>query len=222
MALNLDLRQVQKKGGRIHLAVPGATNADVRTLCNKLLAAGEYREVGDEADCQLCRKRRSDPALVSSAFFAGDQGSQLLEMALAQARAGRDLRQAGRQAAASNRSAGEGSDRGDQGRAPRPRVRVLPDAPPPAIAKQPSRFGDLELANLQQVSENVYRSPRGVVIRTRRRGSRWQVAEIVFDGDAQVKRSPEGGIRVKLGDVIAVYSVADGEFRASYRHEDST
>ena len=177
MALNLDLRQVQKKGGRIHLAVPGPTNADVRTLCNKLLAADEYQDVGEEADCQLCRRRRTDPALVSSAFFAGDQGSQLLEMSLAQARAGRGQRQAHRQAAASNR---------------RSSVRVLPDAPASATAKQPSSVGDLELANLQQVSENVYRSPRGVVIRTRKRGSHREVAEIVFDGDAQVMRSHLG------------------------------
>jgi hypothetical protein len=224
MALNLELRQVQKKGGRIHLAIPGAADADVRTLCNKLLAAGEYREVGDEADCQLCRKRRSDPALVSSAFFEGDQGSQLLEMSLAQAQAGGRGRQARQEDTASKRSSAAGSSRGVERRVPRPNVRVLPDAPPApeAPAEHPSSVGDLDLANLQQVSENVYRSPRGVVIRTRKRGSRWQVAEVVFDGDAQVKRSPEGGIRIKLGDVIAVYSVLDGELRAHYRHEDNS
>lgn len=220
MALDLELRQVQKKGGRIHLAVPGTTDADVRTLCNKLLVAGEYREVGEEADCQICRKRRSDPALVSSAFFEGDQGSQLLEMSLAQSRRG--SRQARGNETASNRSTVESSGPVDRRRSPRPNVHVMPEAhpKPEAAPKQPSSVGDLELANLQQVSENVYRSPRGVVIRTRKRGARWEVAEIVFDGDTQVKRSREGGVRIKLGDVIAEYS-ADGELRAHYRHEDT-
>ena len=222
MALNLELRQVQKKGGRVHLAVPGATNADVRTLCNKVLAAGEYREVGDEADCQLCQKRRRDPALVSSAFFEGDQGSQLLEMSLAQARAGRGRRQARQKEAASDRSSTESPGRANTGRHRRPGVRVLPEEPhTEAPAKEPSSVGDLDLANLRQVSENVYQSPRGVVIRTRKRGPRWEVAEVVFDGDVQVKRSPEGGIRIKLGDVIAVYRAADGELRAHYRHQDA-
>jgi ribosomal protein L14 len=222
MALNLELRQVQKKGGRIHLAVPGTTDADVRTLCSKLLAAGDYREVGDEADCQLCRKRRSDPALVSSAFFEGDRGSQLLEMSLAQAR--RSPRQARRKETASNRSTAESADRPDRRRRARPNVHVLPEATPApeATPKQPASVGDLKLAHLQQVSENVYRSPRGVVIRTRKRGPRWEVAEIVFDGNAQVKRSREGGVRIKLGDVIAEYSAADVELRAHYRHEDTS
>ena len=57
MDSTLELRQVQKgKSGRIHLAVPGKAEASARTLCNKLFEAGEYREVDDEADCQLCRR----------------------------------------------------------------------------------------------------------------------------------------------------------------------
>ena len=212
MALNLDLRQVQKKGGRIHLAVPGAATADVRTLCNKVLPAGDYREVDDEADCQLCRKRRNDPALVSSAFFEGDQGSQLLEMSLARARAERG---------------GKPQLRTLPEPQAEPEVRLRakmepkPEAEPEPAAQQPSSLGDLETANLRQVSENVYQSPRGVVIRARKRGSSWEVVEIVFDGDAQLKRSPDGGIRIKLGDVIADYSTVGGELRARYHHQET-
>src|ERR1700682_1349801 len=99
MATALELRQVQKgKAGRIHLAVPGKAEASVRTLCNKLFETGEYREVEDEPDCQLCRRRRGNKALVSSAFFEGDMGTQLLEMSLQEAKAGRSRRQAERSA----------------------------------------------------------------------------------------------------------------------------
>jgi hypothetical protein len=212
MALDLDLRQVQKKGGRIHLAVPGAATVDVRTLCNKLLLAGDYREVDDEADCQLCRKRRSDPALVSSAFFEGDQGSQLLEMSLARARAERVGKP-------KLRTLPEPQAKPEV--RPRAKREPKPKAEPEPAAQQPSSLGDLETANLRQVSENVYQSPMGVVIRARKSGSRWAVAEIVFDGDAQLKRSPDGGIRIKLGDVIADYSTAGGELRARYHHEET-
>lgn len=224
MALNVDLRRVRKKGGRIHLAVPGAADAAVRTLCNKVFAAGDYSVVADEADCQLCQKRRSDPALVSSAFFEGDVGSQLLEMSLDQARAGRGRRQAERKAAGSNRTSSGRSAPGDTGHRPAPPARGLPEPQPKpgAAVEQPASVGDLEMANLSQVSENLYRSPAGVLIRTRRRGSRQEVAEIVFDGDAQVKRNPEGMIRIKLGDMIVVYSVVGGELRAHYRHDDAS
>jgi hypothetical protein len=223
MALNLDLRQVRKKGGRVHLAVPGAADAAVRTLCNKVFAAGDYSAVADDADCQLCQKRRSDPALVSSAFFEGDVGSQLLEMSLEQARAGRGRRQAERQAAGSERTSSRSASR-DSGRRPGPGARGLPEPQPKpgAATELPSNIGDLEMANLSQVSENLYRSPGGVLIRTRRRGASQEVAEIVFDGDAQVKRNPEGMIRIKLGDMIVVYSVVGGELRAHYRHDDAT
>jgi hypothetical protein len=223
MALNLDLRQVRKKGGRVHLAVPGAADAAVRTLCNKVFAAGDYSAVADDADCQLCQKRRSDPALVSSAFFEGDVGSQLLEMSLEQARAGRGRRQAERKAAGSERTSSRSASR-DSGHRPGPGARGLPEPQPkPGVATElPSNIGDLEMANLSQVSENLYRSPGGVLIRTRRRGASQEVAEIVFDGDAQVKRNPEGMIRIKLGDMIVVYSVVGGELRAHYRHDDAT
>src|ERR1700682_1503165 len=130
MALNLDLRQVQKKGGRIHLAVPGAATAYVRALCNKVLPAGDYREVDDEADCQLCRKRRNDPALVSSAFFEGDQGSQLLEMSLARARAQRGGKP-------KLRTLHEPEVRPRAKREPKPKAEAQP------AAQQPSSLGDL-------------------------------------------------------------------------------
>ena len=74
---------------------------------------------------------------------------------------------------------------------------------------------------MQKVSENVYRSPAGVVIRTRRRGDDWEVAEVVFDGPAQVKREGDGKIKLKIGDVVIDYSAVAGRFRAVHRKAPS-
>lgn len=194
--------------------MPGEGGAAVRTLCNKLFAAGEYHEVEGEADCQLCRKRRDDPALVSSAFFEGDVGSQLLEMSLEQAQATRSRRQAGRSAGAQLRSA-PGQARANKGE--RSQTPAEPRHQPEATVEKPSGIDDPDLANLSQVSDNVYRSPAGVVIRTRRRGTGGEVAEVVFDGNAQIKRNADGGVRIKLGDVIVEYSPGEGRLRARYR-----
>src|SRR3984893_8380661 len=178
MATSLELRQVQKgRSGRIHLAVPGRAEASVRTLCNKLFEAGEYRQVEDEADCQLCRKRRGNKALVSSAFFEGEMGSQLLEMSLEQAKAGRARRQAGNAAAgaestgerpaedpASPRRHRDGRDRhqptGTDDRQPfagandgRPAPRGKPKLSVVPEPGKPDQLGNLATAGLQQVSD---------------------------------------------------------------------
>jgi hypothetical protein len=253
MASTLELRQVQKgKSGRIHLAVPGKSDAPVRTLCNKVFEPGEYREVDDEADCQLCRRRRGNKALVSSAFFEGEMGSQLLEMSLQQAKAGRAPRQTEKAAPGAASRAGqergdaggrrqqrEGRDRGqstgtrdrgqstgtddrrspagagDRSRAARgkPQLSVVPEP------EKPAQLGNLTLAGLRQVSDNVYRSPAGVVVRGRKRGKDWEVAEVVFDGPIQVKHDAGGRMHLKMGDIVAEMSAIGGAVRATYRWE---
>jgi hypothetical protein len=244
MASTLELRQVQKgKSGRIHLAVPGKADASVHTLCNKVFEPGESREVDEEADCQLCRRRRGNKALVSSAFFEGEMGSQLLEMSLQQAKAGRARRQTEKAApgaaspagqergdAAGRRPQREGRDRGqstgtddrrspsgagDRSRAARgkPQLSVVPEP------EKPAQLGNLTLAGLRQVSDNVYRSPAGVVVRGRKRGKDWEVAEVVFDGAIQVKHDAGGRMHLKMGDIVAEMSAIGGEVRATYRWE---
>ena len=59
--------------------------------------------------------------------------------------------------------------------------------------KRPTQLGNLALAGMQQVSDNVYRTPAGVVVRGRKRGKSWEVAEVVFDGAIQVKQDSGGG-----------------------------
>jgi hypothetical protein len=261
MASTLELRQVQKgKTGRIHLAVPGKAEASARTLCNKLFEAGEYREVDDQADCQLCGRRRDDKALVSSAFFEGDMGSQLLEMSLEQAKAGRSRRQAERAGSAASRLAQPPEDSEEQGsrrdrgrgrqaaapddreqssaaddRAParggaaqrrgdargRPQLTVMAE-PEVAEPEKPAQLGNLALAGMQEVSDNVRKSPAGVVIRSRRRGKDWQVAEVVFDGAIQVKHDAGGRTQLKIGDIVVELSAEGGQVRVSYRVEGSS
>jgi hypothetical protein len=237
MAATLELRQVQKgNSGRIHLAVPGSEGAAVHTLCNKLFEAGGYRVVDEEADCQLCRRRQGNKALVSSAFFEGEMGSQLLQLSLEQARAARTRREA-EQAATKGRAradrAGNPDERGqstgtDDRHAPEggptrphpgsrgtPKLSVVPEPE----TEKPDQLGNLATAGLQQVSENVYRSPAGVVIRGRKRGADWEVAEVVFDGAIQVKHGSGGRAQVKIGDVVVEVSAEADKLRTAYRFE---
>lgn len=87
--------------------------------------------------------------------------------------------------------------------------------------KKPDRLGNLALAGLQQVSDNVYRSPAGVVIRGRKRGKDWEVAEVVFDGAIQVKHDTGGRTHLKIGDVVVEIVAEAGQVRAAYRVEGS-
>jgi hypothetical protein len=248
MAPNLELRQVQKgKSGRIHLAVPGSAGASVRTLCNKLFEAGTYQEVDEEADCQLCLKRRGNKALVSSAFFEGEMGSQLLEMSLEQAKEGRTRRQAERAASRADPQTGhvrgEADDRhragepgdpadtaggadlqppGETDERPRRAARAKPRLSVVPEPERPPQLGNLATAGMQQVSDNVYRSPAGVVIRGRKRGKDWEVAEVVFDGAIQVKHDSGGRAQLKIGDVVVEVSALAGAVRAAYRVEGNS
>ena len=85
--------------------------------------------------------------------------------------------------------------------------------------EKPAQLGNLTLAGLRQVSDNVFRSPAGVVVRGRKRGKDWEVAEVVFDGAIQVKHDAGGRMHLKMGDIVIEMSAIGGEVRATYRWE---
>src|SRR5438132_10522921 len=117
---NLRLESVQRKtGGRIHLTPKVPRSGPVTTLCGKDLPAGSFIAVDAAADCTICQRRSRDPSRISGAFFAQEEGSQLLQPALEQARA---RPPAGKAALPPGK----------------PIVRVLP--PPPSV---PDRVGEL-------------------------------------------------------------------------------
>jgi hypothetical protein len=79
-------------------------------------------------------------------------------------------------------------------------------------------LGELELAGLKRVSETVYLSPAGAIVRLRKQGPSWQVEEVAFNGPAQVTRKGER-IRLKLGDLRAELSAEGGRIHGVYREE---
>ena len=183
---NLRLESVQRKtGGRIHLTPKVPRSGPVTTLCGKELPAGSFSAVERDADCVNCLRRSRDPSRISGAFFAQEEGSQLLQLSLEQARAQRPA---------------------SKGQLPpgKPIVRVLPP-PPPAF---PDRMGELVTAGFKLAGEGVWRSPAGVLVRMRKQGRDWRFSELVYEGSTVATRQ-EGGIRLRTGDV-EVRSTSDG------------
>ena len=182
---NLRLESVQRKtGGRIHLTPRVPRSGPVTTLCGQTLAAGSFVAVERDADCTNCLRRSRDPSRISGAFFEQEEGSQLLQLSLEQARA---LRPAGKGPAAPGK----------------PIVRVLPT--PPSI---PDRAGELMTAGFKAAGEGLWRSPAGVLVRMRKHGRDWRFAELVFEGSVVATRQ-DGGVRLRAGDV-EVRPTADG------------
>ena len=174
---NLRLESVQRKtGGRIHLTPKIPRSGPVTTLCGKDLPAGSFIAVDAAADCTICQRRSRDPTRISGAFFAQEEGSQLLQLSLEQARARRPA-----------------------GKAPlppgKPIVRVLPS--PPSV---PDRVGELVTDGFKSAGEAVWRSPTGVLVKMRKQGRDWRFAELVFEGSVVATRQ-ENGIRLRAGDV---------------------
>ena len=182
---NLRLESVQRKtGGRIHLTPRVPRSGPVTTLCGQTLAAGSFVAVERDADCTNCLRRSRDPSRISGAFFEQEEGSQLLQLSLEQARA--------------RRPAGKGPA------APvKPIVRVLPT--PPSI---PDRAGELLTAGFKPAGEGLWRSPAGVLVRLRKQGRDWRFAELVFEGSVVATRQ-DGGVKLRAGDV-EVRPTADG------------
>jgi hypothetical protein len=175
---NLRLESVQRKtGGRIHLTPKVPRSGPMTTLCGQTLVAGSYVAVDKDADCTNCKRRSMDPSRISGAFFAQEEGSQLLQLSLEQARA---RRPAGKAAPPSSK----------------PIVRVLPP-PAPAV---PDRIGELVTAGFKAAGEGLWRSQAGVLVRMRKQGREWRFAELVFEGSTVATRQ-EGGLKLRAGDV---------------------
>ena len=174
---NLRLESVRRKtGGRIHLTPKIPRSGPVTTLCGKTLPAGSFIAVDAAADCTICERRSRDPSRISGAFFAQEEGSQLLQLSLEQARA--------------RRPAGKASLPPGK-----PIVRVLPS--PPSV---PDRVGELVTEGFKSAGEGVWRSPASVLVKMRRQGRDWRFAELVFEGSVVATRQ-ENGIRLRAGDV---------------------
>ncbi len=152
------------------------------TLCGQTLDEGTYTQVDGPADCANCIRRSKDQARISGAFFAQEEGSELLRLSL------------------------------EQARSRRPQLHVVPEPsaekekpvvwpaakPPPEVV--PDQIGELVTKGFKSSGEGVWRSPQGVIVRMRKHGNEWRFAELVFEGSIIATRV-EGTMRLRAGDV---------------------
>src|SRR6202162_3780468 len=171
----------RKTGGRIQLTPRVHKSGPVTTLCGQTLPAGTYAPYDGIADCTNCQRRSTDQGRISGAFFAQEEGSELLRLSLEQARA--------------RRPAVPSSP---------PRLTVVkpvawpePKPPPETI---PDRLGALVTRGFKPSGEGVWRSPGGVVVRMRKHGKDWRFEELVFEGSVVATRVDDG-MRLEAGDV---------------------
>jgi len=198
MALRVQLHQVRKRStGRVHLTVRVPKDGPVNTLCGQTYKPGDYEPTDAEADCKLCLRRQGNEAVVSSAFFNQDLGEELLRLSLQQARGNRPQ-----------------AERSGKGKKAPPQLVVVPKTEP----EQPKVLGELELAGLKKVSDTVYLTPAGAIVRLRKQGEGWQVEEVAFNGPVQVMRKGER-LLLKLGDLRAEIGADSNRIRAVYREE---
>jgi hypothetical protein len=179
----LKLESVRRKtGGRIHLTPRVPRSGPVTTLCGQTLAAGTFAAVDTEADCTNCIRRSKDQGRISGAFFAQDEGSELLRLSLEQAKFRNPTR----------------GDAPKRPGAPDKPV-VWPTAkPPPEVI--PERLGELVTRGFRPSGEGVWRSPGGVIVKMRKRGKEWRFEELVFEGSVIATRVDDD-VRLKAGDV---------------------
>ena len=177
----------RKSGGRIHLTPRVPRSGPVTTLCGQTLGEGSYAAVDSEPDCANCIRRSKDRARISGAFFAQEEGSELLRLSL------------------------------EQAREKKPNLRVLPQPgssrekpvvwpaakPPPETI--PDQLGELVTRGFKPSGEGVWRSPQGAIVRMRKHGKEWRFDELVFEGSVVATRTP-GGVRIKAGDVEVTQS----------------
>ena len=175
----------RKTGGRIHLTPRVPRGGPVTTLCGQTLGEGSYTAVDSGPDCANCIRRSHDQARISGAFFAQEEGSELLRLSLEQAKTRKpDLRVLPH----------PGAERD------KPVVWPAPKAPPEST---PEQLGELATRGFKPSGEGVWRSPLGVIVRLRKHGKEWRFAELVFEGEVVATRV-EDGIRLKAGDVEVV------------------
>jgi hypothetical protein len=180
----LKLESVRRKsGGRIHLTPRVPRSGPVTTLCNQTLGDGTYTAVEAEPDCANCSRRSKDQARISGAFFAQEEGSELLRLSLEQAKSRRpNLRVLPSPSAEPQKAV------------------VWPAAKPPPEETVPDELGELATRGFKQAGEGVWRSPLGVIVRMKKHGKEWRFAELLFEGEVMATRV-EGGLRIKAGDV---------------------
>ena len=179
----------RKSGGRIHLTPKVPRSGPVTTLCGQTLDASGYAAFEGPPDCANCIRRSHDPSRISGAFFAQEEGSELLRLSLEQAHA----------------------------RPHKPDLRVLPGphhdnkpvvwpAAKPPEEVIPEHLGELVTRGFKPSGEGVWRSKQGVIVRMRKHGrprsdgSDWRFAELVFEGEVVITRT-EHGLKIKAGDV---------------------
>lgn len=187
----------RKSGGRIHLTPRVPRSGPVTTLCGQTLAEGTYQAVDDEADCTNCIRRSKDQARISGAFFAQEEGGELLRLSLEQAR---ERRPAPKPAQAQPHPTHD-----------KPVVWPAPKPPPEIV---PDQLGELATRGFRPSGEGVWRSPAGVIVRMKRHGKDWRFAELVFEGSIVATRG-ETGIKLKAGDVEV--TPADDGFEVQIR-----
>jgi len=186
----------RKSGGRIHLTPRVPRGGPVTTLCGQTLGEGSFAATDSEADCANCIRRSRDQARISGAFFAQEEGSELLRLSLEQARTRKpDLRVLPHPA----------------GERDKPVVWPAPKAPPETA---PERVGELVTRGFKPSGEGVWRSPLGVIVRMRKQGKEWRFAEVVFEGEVIATRV-EAGLRLRAGDVEVLPE--DGGFEVRLR-----
>lgn len=199
-AQRLSLQSVRRRsGGRVHLTPRVPKSGPVTTLCGQTLGDGTYSAVDSAADCSICLRRSTDQARVSGAFFASDEGSEVLRLSLEQARA--------------RKTASPPPGKPDlrvlpQAATRAPEKAVVWPAPKPPEEEVPDRLGELVTRGFKPSGEGVWRSPQGVIVRLKRHGKSWRFAELVFEGAVLATRG-ERGMTVRAGDV-EVAPVSDG------------
>ena len=171
----------RKTGGRVHLTPRVPRSGPVTTLCGQTLAAGTFAGVATEADCTNCSRRSKDESRISGAFFAQDEGSELLKLSLEQARLRKPASHPSTPPAAPNKPVAW----------PEPK-------PPPEVI--PDELGELVTRGFRPSGEGVWRSPGGVVVKMKKHGKTWRFEELVFEGSIIATRVADG-IRIKAGDV---------------------
>ncbi len=172
----------RKSGGRIHLTPRVPRSGPVATLCGQTLGEGSYAAVDAEPDCANCIRRSKDQARISGAFFAQEEGSELLRLSLEQARERRPNLRVLPQPGAS-----------------REKPVVWPVAKPP-LETVPDQLGELVARGFKPSGEGVWRSPQGVIVRMRKHGKEWRFDELVFEGPVLATRT-QNGVKIKAGDV---------------------
>ena len=179
----LNLESVRRNtGGRIHLTPRVPKSGPVTTLCGQTLSPGTFTAVEAKADCSNCIRRSHDQGRISGAFFAQDEGSELLRLSLEQAKF---------------RNPTRGSSPPRPGAPEKPVVWPTAKPPPEVI---PDQLGELVTRGFRPSGEGVWRSPGGVVVKMRKHRKEWRFEELVFEGSIIATRVA-AGVRLKAGDV---------------------